>query len=130
MTTVYNLDKNISGVNGFGLPFCDSIFSVTLTAATDCTVAVPLTSGIGLPSQTNNKWIAVMQYGNTVYGDRVSVAKNQTAVLPAAPTGGAFNASGSEIEPPAKYCQSGDVLHFICETESDVSVAFYALVES
>jgi len=129
MTTIYNLDKNISGVNGFGLPACDTIFTATLVAAADTTVAVPLTAGIGLPSQTNNKWIAVMRYARATAtpGDAVYFAKNATAAVPA---GGAFAASTSEIEPPAKYVQSGDVLHFRCAGVADVSVAFYALIES
>lgn len=127
MTTIYNLDKNISGVNGFGLPACDTIYTATLKAATEATVAVPLAGGIGLPGATNNKYIAVMQYARTTAADAVYFAKNATAAVPAGDT---FAASTSEIEPPGKYVQSGDVLHFICAGVADVSVAFYALVES
>jgi hypothetical protein len=127
MTTIYNLDKNISGVNGFGLPACDTIYTATLVAITDTAVAVPLTAGIGLPSQTNNKWIAVMQYVRHTADDAVWFAKNAVAAVPA---GGNFALSTSEIEPPAKYVQSGDVLHFYCAGVADISVSFYALVES
>lgn len=129
MTTIYNLDKNISGVNGFGLPFCDQVFTATLKAATEATLTVPISAGIGLPAQTNNKWIAVMRYARATAtpGNPVYVSKNSTAAVPA---GSTFAASTSEIEPPAKYVQSGDVLHFICAGVADVSVAFYALVES
>lgn len=128
MTTTYNLDKNISGVNGFGLPCCDTIFTANIAAATDTSIAVPLTAGIGLPSQTNNKWIAVMQYVRGTATDGVWFAKNATAAVPNVDH--AFHASTSELEPPAKYVQSGDVLHFICAGTADISVAFYALVES
>jgi len=31
MATNYNIDKTKSGVNGFGLPFCSTIYSATLT---------------------------------------------------------------------------------------------------
>lgn len=127
MATKYSIDKNIDGVNGFGLPFSDTVFTATLAVATDTSLVVPLTSAIGVPVQTNNKWIAVMKYCRKTATLPVFVAVNAAAAVPA---GVAFAASTSEIEPEAKYVKSGDTLHFICTAAADISVAFYAVVES
>lgn len=125
MTTQYNIDPNIQGVNGFGLPACDLIFTATLKAATDTTLAVPSSAAVGAPSSNVfNKWVAVMMYARATPADAVYFAKNQTAAVPA---GNTFAASTSEIEPPAKHVKTGDTLHFICAGIADVSVAFYAV---
>lgn len=125
MTTQYNIDKNISGVNGFGLPFCSQIFTVTLGAAADTTLAVPASAAMGVPASNQfNKWVAVMKYARSVAASPVFVANNATAAVPA---GAAFAASTSEIEPDAKHVKTGDTLHFICAAAAHVSVAFYAV---
>ncbi len=125
MTTQYNIDKNISGQNGFGLQFCDQTYTATLKAAADTTVAVPSSAAIGAPSSNvYNKWVAVIQYARADATKPVYVAKNATAAVP---VGATFAASTSEIEPPAKHVKTGDTLHFICAAAADVSVAFYAV---
>jgi hypothetical protein len=125
MALDYNINSIVSGVNGFGLPFCDLIFSATLVGGADTTLAVPLSAAIGVPSAYQlNKWIAVIQYARHTPADAVFVAVNATAAVPA---GGNFAATTSEIEPAAKYCKSGDTIHFICTGVADVTVAFYAL---
>ncbi len=125
MTTSYNIDPNIQGVNGFGLPFCTQIFSAVLAVATDTTLTVPATAAIGAPSSNRfNKWIAVFSYGRSVAANPVFVAVNATA---AAPAGAAFAATTSEIEPAAKHVKTGDVIHFICGVAAYVTVAFYAV---
>lgn len=125
MTTSYNIDPNIQGVNGFGLPFCTQIFSVTLGVGADTTLAVPATAAIGAPSSNRfNKWVAVMSYSRSNQANPVFVAVNATA---AAPAGGAFAATTSEIEPAAKHVKTGDTLHFISGAAAYVTVAFYAV---
>jgi hypothetical protein len=123
MTTIYNVDNFVQGVNGFGLPHCSQIFTVTLAAATEATVAVPLSAGVGLPTaNVNNKFIAVFSY--TALDVWVSV--NSLAAVPA---GANFAQSTSELCPIAKYCMAGDVIHMISGATPSVSVAFYALVD-
>lgn len=125
MTTQYNIDPNIQGVNGFGLRTCDLIFTSTLAAATDTTLAVPASAAIGAPSSNQfNKWVAVMKYARSNAANPVFFANNATAAVPA---GAPFAASTSEIEPEAKHVKTGDTLHFICTTPAHVSVAFYAV---
>ncbi len=125
MTTQYNIDKNISGQNGFGLPFCTQIYSAILGAGVDTTLAVPATAAIGAPSSNRfNKWVAVISYSRAVPASAVYVAVNATAAVPA---GAAFAATTSEIEPAAKHVKTGDTLHFICAAAANVTVAFYAV---
>jgi hypothetical protein len=125
MTTQYNIDPNIQGVNGFGLPFCTQIYSSTLAAGVDTLLAVPATAAIGMPSSNVfNKWVAVFSYARHTPADAVFVAVNAVAAVPA---GAPFALTTSEIEPPAKHCKTGDTIHFFCVGVADVTVAFYAV---
>jgi hypothetical protein len=125
MTTQYNIDPNIQGVNGFGLRSCDLIFTATLAVATDTSLAVPASAALGVPASNQfNKWVAVMKYARSTPASPVFFANNATAAVPA---GAAFAASTSEIEPEAKHVKTGDTLHFICAAAAHVSVAFYAV---
>lgn len=122
MTTPYNISSITKGVNGFGLPFSDTVYSVTLSANTEVTIAVPGSGALG--SLGVDKFIAVFTYelGGTVW-----VALNQTAEVPAGPT---FVKTTSELNPSAKYVKGGDVIHVICgSTGVDVCIAFYAVQE-
>jgi len=122
VSTIFNIDKNISGVNGYGLPFCNAVFTATIAATTDTTLAVPLTNAIGLANATNaTKFIAQFSFQS---GKDVFVANNATAAVPA---GSTFAASTSELNPLAKFCKAGDVLHFYCSSTADISVAFYVI---
>jgi hypothetical protein len=124
MTTNYNVDKFVQGVNGFGSPFCTQIFTATLAANTDTAIAVPLTAAVGMPAATrNNKFLAVFSYAKAV---DFWVANNAAA---AAPAGAAFAASPSELNPPAKYCKAGDTIHCLSVAGGSMSVAFYAILD-
>ena len=124
MTTQYNVDSISKGVNGFGTPFCSQIYTATLKAATDTAIAVPLTAAMGLPAATSfNKFLAVFGY---VPAGEYWISVNGTA---AAPAGANFALSTSEINPPAKFCKAGDVIHAFCTAGGDISIAFYALLD-
>lgn len=125
MTTQYLFNKFINGFNGFGLLFCDAVYTVTLSAATEASIAVPLTSAMGgVNASVNNKWIAVFSYEAA---KNVYVALNATAAVPA---GATLALSTSELNPSAKTVKSGDVIHVICaDASTDMSIAFYAIQE-
>lgn len=127
MTTNYNTDWNKRGVNGFGAQFSDTIYSATLKAATDTTVAVPLTAAVGAPTATTfNKFLAVIACTQDV---DVFMALNATAAVPA---GVNFAATTSELIPNgyiAKMVKSTDVIHFISAGTPSVTVSFYAIQE-
>jgi hypothetical protein len=124
MATNYNIDKTKNGVNGFGLPFCDTIYSATLTASTNTTIAVPLTSATGAPTATTyNKFMAVFSYSS---GATVFVALNKTAAVP---VGATFAATTSEINPTAKMVKSTDTINVISSGTPSVTIAFYAIQE-
>lgn len=126
MTTMYKLQKDVAGYNGFGLPFSDQKFSATLAATTDTTVAVPLTSAIGAPLNQVNRFLAIIQ---VKWSMSVWVALNTTAAIPA---GGSFAATNSDLIIGGEYyaleVKAGDVLHFFAPTAAtDILVKFYAL---
>ena len=122
MATLYNINKNLYGWNGFASPFCDTIFSSALAANTDTSIAVPLNASPGMApaQQVNNTFLAVFSYQS---GSVVYVAKNVAA---AAPAGAPFAASHSEINPPAKIVKAGDTIHMLCVAGCDVTIAFYS----
>lgn len=127
MTTNYMLNVNRGGVNEWGQPFCDTIFTATLGAGAETTLAVPAKAAMGTQSADRfNKFLAVFSVQQNA---KVWVAVNGTAAVPA---GAAFAASTSEMINPAascKYCKTGDTLHFISAAAADISVAFYAIQE-
>lgn len=132
MSTQFNISSNIKGVNGFGLPFCDTVYGVTLAANTEETVTVPsagaigaLGATIGKSGVTKDKYIAVFNYSGP-NGIEAWVSVNATATVP----GATFAAQAAEINPPAKYVYAGDVIHVISpHASTSVSVAFYTIQE-
>ncbi len=121
--TQYNIDRQTCGVNGWGLPFCGQVYTVTLGAGSEQTVTVPSNLPLGVPGSLYNKFIVVI---TCEQAKKVYVAVNATAAVPA---GGTFAASTSELLPvqSAKFVKAADVLHFVCAAAADVSVAFYAI---
>jgi hypothetical protein len=118
----YVINSAVEGVNGFGAPICNKIFSANLAAATNTTLTVPSESAMGnFPSTSEAKILAVFQYAP---GTSVWVAKGVTAAVPA---GAGFAATSSELNPPAKVVHAGDVLNFISTAGAIVSVAFYQI---
>jgi hypothetical protein len=139
MTTKYNIEAFTRGKNGFGLPFCDTIFNSTLAANTERTLTVPSTCAMGsigaypLPDSANrpaaivlNKFIAVIACTPAI---DTFIAVNATAAVP---VGNTFAASTSELVPQgyiAKYVKAGDVIHVISGGTPSVSISFYAVQE-
>ncbi len=122
MTTQYNIPEVANGINGFGTLFCDTIYSVTLGAATEATVTVPGNGAMG--STGIDRYIAVFSYETNI---GVWVSVNATATVPA---GATFVATRSALNPSAKQVKAGDIIHMITATAStDVSVEFYAIQE-
>jgi len=126
MTTMYKLQKDVAGYNGFGLPFSDQKYSATLGANTDTTLTVPSSAAIGAPLNTNNRFLAIVQVKANI---SVWCAVNAVAAVPA---GSTFASVSSDLivggEYYAREVKAGDVLHFITPTAStEVSVVFYAL---
>lgn len=126
MTTLYNVNTVFQGVNGFGSPFCDTIYTATLAAATATALTVPGKAAIGMASAgiSKNTYLAVFSYAPSA---KVWVANNGTAAIPA---GAAFAASTSELNPPAKIVKAGDILSMICTAGADVSIALYSTQEN
>lgn len=125
MTTQYNPNKSIQGINGFGLPFCDTIYSVTLAASTDTSVTVPAQTPMGaIAANQKNKYVAVV----TASAADVYMAVNATAAVPVGDTF-ALVSSGMlpNAQPYARYVNANDVLHFITAgADISVTVEFYA----
>ncbi len=125
MTTTYNVNNSLKGVNGFGTQFCDTIFTATLAAATEETFTVPGKSALGnINSSTLTQYVAVFSFESNL---NFYVAVNATAAVPA---GGTFAASTSVLNPKAKIVKQGDVIHVICATAgADVSVELFYIQE-
>jgi len=124
--TEYNMDKFHKGVDGFGLNFCENVFSVTLAANTEATIAVPLTSVMGnICATTYNKFMAILTCDGTVYA-----CINATAAKPA---GGTLSATTSAMVPAywpwGRVVKSGDVIHVISGGTPSLTIEFYAIQE-
>lgn len=124
MTTQYNINADTRGVNGFGLPFCDTVYSAKLAATTNTTLIVPGTLSLGMaPASQTNRFVAVFSYDPSA---SVFVAVNGTAAIPA---GAGFAATTSELNPTAKKVKAGDTLNFFSSGTPNVTVAFYSVQE-
>lgn len=127
MTTQYNINKYVQGVNGFGLRFCDTNYSVILAANTDTTLTVPSLGAVGglgklnVAGSSTQRYIAVFSYGADA---EVWVALGSTA---AKPVGGSLASVSSELNPSAKEVKAGDVIHMLSGATPVVGVSFYAI---
>lgn len=126
MTTQYKLQKDVVGYNGFGLPFSDLKFSASLAITTDTSLTVPLKGAMGVPLNSVNKWLAIIQVEANL---SVWFALNATAAVPAGTT---FAATTSDLILGTEYygvqVKAGDVMHFLAPVAgTDILVKFYAL---
>lgn len=126
MATLYNVNRNFQGVNGFGSLFCSECRSCTLSANTDTTLTVPSDAVMGMApaTTTNNTFLAVFHYAA---GSDVYVALNTGA---SAPAGNSFAATASVLNPNAKAVKAGDVIHFKCVAGAAVTVEFFSTQEN
>ncbi len=128
-STMYKLQKDVAGYNGWGLNISNQKYSASLAITTDTTLTVPSTGAIGSPLNQVNRYIAIIQVEANL---SVWMALNATAAVPA---GSTFAATTSELiiggEYFAREVKAADVLHFIAPTAgTDISVVFYALPAS
>ena len=129
MSTIYKLQKDVAGYNGFGLPFSDQKFSASLAVTTDTTLTVPSSGAIGAPLNQVNRFLALIQVEANA---TVWAALNATAAVP---VGASFAATTSDLiiggEYYAREVKAGDVLHFLAPVAAtDIQVSFYALPAS
>ncbi len=128
-STMYKLQKDVAGYNGWGLNVSNQKYSASLAITTDTSLTVPSTGAIGSPLNQVNRYIAIIQVEANL---SVWFALNATAAVPA---GGTFAATTSELiiggEYFAREVKAADVMHFIAPTAgTDISVVFYALPAS
>jgi hypothetical protein len=97
MSTKFNLIRDISGYNGFGIIPTWDVESAVL--------AVGVEQHITVPSNYPN-WIAIFSY---TPGASVWVSFSTTAIAPT----GAFSATHSVLNPSARAVSAGEVLSFI-----------------
>jgi hypothetical protein len=120
------LSANYNSLMNSDVPISDSIWSATLSATTDTTLAVPLTSDLG-GSNTATVNYLVARIRHTPLKD-VYFAVNGTGAVPA---GSSFASTTSELldDNVCEYkIKSGDTLHFYtAATGASVTVAFYWL---
>lgn len=129
MATMYKLQKDIAGYNGFGLPFSDLKYTASLAASTDTTLTIPTSAVIGAPLNQKQRFLAIVSVESA---GSVWVALNAVAAIPA---GATLVASTSELVVGGQYyareVQGADVLHFFTATAAtDISVTLYALPAS
>jgi hypothetical protein len=120
------MDKFHKGVDGFGLNFCGTVYSTTLSANTEATVAVPLTAAMGtFCATTNNKFMAILTSDSTAFA-----CINTTA---AKPVGNSLAAVSSAMIPAnfpwGRVVEAGDVIHIISGGTPNVTIEFYAIQE-
>lgn len=120
------LSSNYNSLMNSDVEISDFIYSATLAATTDTTLAVPTTSDLGgTNTATVNYLIARIRH--TPAKD-IWFAVNGTAAVPG---GSSFTATTSELldDNVTEYkVKSGDTLHFYTAASSAVvSVAFYWL---
>jgi hypothetical protein len=112
MTTRYNLTRDLSGYNGFGLAMSDLNYNTTLAASTAQNFDVP---------EDYQTWIAIFSYEP---GSSVWVAVNDTAEV----AGASFAVSNSQLNPTARLVQGGDNISCISEAaDTQVCVQMYAI---
>lgn len=124
MPTKLPLSANYNSLMNSDVPLSDTIYSVTLTTATDTSVTAPLKSSIGGTNTATSNYL-VARIRHTANND-VWFAVNATAAVPA---GATLVATTSELlnnEVTEYLVEGGDVLHFITGGSTvSLSVAFY-----
>ena len=121
MTTQYNVDIYTRGINSFGSPFCDAVFSATLAANTAASVTVPGASSV--PGTPIPKYLAVFKVEAV---SPVYMTINGTAAVPAGGTLAATNSELISYPADAKIVKAGDIISVITATaNTDITIALY-----
>ena len=121
-TTIFAMNRDVNGFNGFGLKPTNLAYSATLAASTDTSLTIPEVDSLGMSCSTKNaRLIAII---TSDPGSSVWVALNATAAIPA---GSTFATTASALNPAAYEVQATDVLHFFSTGTPGISVRLYWL---
>lgn len=114
MTTTLNFGRDVQGLNTFAANPSTNMFSVTLAAAGNDTVTVP--------SNFTN-WIISFSFEP---GSDIWVAYNTSA---AAPAGGTFAATSSELNPGSRSLTKGTTINCYNNGSSsaDIGIIMYGV---
>ena len=114
MTALLNFGSDIKGYNTFASPISTDKFSATIAAAGNTTLTVP---------SNYNNWIVSFSFQP---GSDIWVAYNGSA---AAPVGGTFAATTSELLPGARLLLKGTTINCFNNGAgaADVGVIMYAI---
>ena len=117
MLTKFNMVRDINGYNGFGLKFSNSQFQALVASGVESTLEVPVS-----PDATYPNLIAIFSFSP---GSSVWVSLNQSATIPIS---GTFSQCNCELNPSARFVQTGDILSFISDdSTNEIGVSFYAI---
>lgn len=111
--TQLNFARDVQGFNTYAPAQPDLIYSATLVNGASDSITIP---------STYENWILAVSYqpGTVTY-----MSVNGTA---AAPAGGTFAASVSELNAPVRRVQAGDVVDFLTSSATaDVTVSLWNL---
>lgn len=120
--TIYGVNTNLNGVNGFGRVISNTIYNTLVGSASDTTLTVPSFIGAGQLATDTPHVLAVFSYAPAT---TVFVANGASAAPDA---GGTFTAKPSMLLPTALLVNGGDTLHFYSVGGTAyVSVEFYSV---
>jgi hypothetical protein len=113
--TILNFQNDVKGYNSYAPEFSSDKYSASLAAAGSDDITVP--------SGNFTHWVASFAYEA---GAAIWVSVNGTA---AAPAGGTFATTASQLLPGALAVKAGDVIDFYNNSAgtADVGVIFYAI---
>ena len=114
--TLLDFQNDIKGYNSYAAPFSQNKFSATLAAAGNATITVPATTNY-------SRWVVAFSYGA---GSNIWVSVDGTA---AAPAGGTFASTTSQLLPGALAVNTGDTINVLNSGAgaADVGAVFYAI---
>jgi hypothetical protein len=116
MITAFAMRRDVSGLNGFGLPVSNTKYSALLASGVEQILTAPVSTDSNLPF--------VLGVFSFEIGADVWVSLNSPAVIP----NGNFTFTNSELNPAARLYKPGDQIRLITsETTAQVGIVFYAL---
>jgi hypothetical protein len=112
MSTRFQMTRDITGSNGFGLAFSDVKYAVTLASGVHQSFTVP---------SNFKEWMVIFSYEP---GVRVWIANNAAA----ADSTGTLATTTSELNPVGRKVLAGDVIDMITpDTTAQIGVTLYVI---